>query len=183
MEFRFTDPATDFADGILVLRTYHRDFLIRGQRLLDLVEAIDEYGMTETYANTCVEFHCYYTRANHLHHQDEESALFPLLARRSYLIDGMLERLALDHEEIDESWSELAALLSAPEALRGSNKLLRSAREFEKLQREHLTREDEDFLPVIDTMLTQEARLNAGRKMATLRFPARAASLPATSMA
>lgn len=183
MEFRFTDPAYDFADGIQVLRAYHRDLLIRGQQLLELAEAIDEHGMTEGRANACIEFHCYYTWANKLHHQDEEHGLFPLLVSRSFLIDGMVERLTMDHEEIEESWYELAKLLANPERLRGTAKLLRSAREFEKLQREHLTREDEDFLDVVGSMLNRRQRSDMGRKMAMLRSPAGTGSLRAKSTA
>ena len=169
MQFRFIDPVDDFTDGVQVLRIYHKDFLERGERLLLLVEDIHKNGMSESSAGRCVEFHSYYTRANRLHHQDEEFALFPLIINQSFLIDGMIERLTLDHEEIEESWDELARLLGAPEKMIGMGKLRRLVREFEKLQREHLLREDEDFLDQAESILTPAQRVEMGGKMAALR--------------
>lgn len=169
MQFRFIDPVDDFTDGMQVLRGYHEDFLERGKQLLLLVEDIHNNGMNESSASRCIEFHSYYTRANRLHHQDEEAALFPLIINQSFLIDGMIERLTLDHEEIEESWNELAVLLSAPEKITGTGKLQRLAREFEKLQREHLLREDEDFLDQVEALLSSAQCIEMGKKMAALR--------------
>ncbi|MGH8601941.1 MAG: hemerythrin domain-containing protein [Gammaproteobacteria bacterium] len=112
MQFQFIEPAEDFSDGLNVLYSYHQQFLERGRELLALVDRIQSDGMNEEHAYQCVQLHCYYQRANPLHHQDEERVLFPLIVQRSFLIDGMIERLALDHEEIEEAWVELAPLLS-----------------------------------------------------------------------
>ena len=169
MEFRYVDPVTDFSNGMQVLRRYHGEFLEKGALLLTLVDHIHDSGMNESSAVQCIEFHGYYTRANKLHHQDEELALFPLIVNRSFLIDGMIERLALDHEEIEEVWGELSGLLSTPEKIPGMGKLRSITREFEKIQREHLLRENEDFLDKVETMLTPTQKIEMGWKMATMR--------------
>ena len=41
--------------------------------------------------------------------------------------------------------------------------------EFEKILRDHLTREDEDFSPQIEKLLTTEQIKQAGEKMAEIR--------------
>lgn len=169
MKFRFIDPATDFADGLRVIQVYHDDFLERGRDLLELVDTINRDGINEVTAYQCVEFHNYYTRANKLHHQDEEHALFPAIVNRTFLIDGMIERLTLDHEEIEEGWDELSPLLATPEKITTAGKLNRLAEEFEKVQREHLVRENEDFLELVATELFNNERADIGRKMAMLR--------------
>lgn len=169
MEFRFIDPVRDFSDGMAALRHYHEDFLVRGKRLLALAKMIDADGINESLAYQCVEMHCYYTRANNLHHRDEEHVLFPLIVNRSELVDGMIERLALDHEEIERSWCVLAEFLSRPECITNSNALLAAAADFEKLQREHLLRENEDFLPYIEKLLDKDQHAVIGRKMAAMR--------------
>jgi len=125
--------------------------------------------MNEAYANQCMNTYCHYEHANHLHHQDEEQALFPLLVNHSALIDGMIERLMLDHEEIEKAWSLLAVQLKQPEAIKDFARLQVLAIEFEKLQREHLTREDEDFSPLVKAILSPEQRAQIGAKMAELR--------------
>ncbi len=88
---------------------------------------------------------------------------------QSPLIDGMLERLTLDHEEIEEEWEALASRLSQPEHIRDFGELQILARDFEKVLREHLTRENEDFLPQIKTLLMSEQLLQSGDIMQQLR--------------
>jgi len=169
MQFKYTDPVTDFSDGLVALKAYHEDFLGRGKPLLQLVFDLKNKGMNEVYANQCMNTYCHYEYANHLHHQDEEQALFPLLVNHSALIDGMIERLMLDHEEIEKAWSLLAVQLKQPEAIKDFAGLQVLAIEFEKLQREHLTREDEDFSPQVKAILSNEQRAQVGAKMAELR--------------
>jgi len=169
MEFRYSDPVTDFSNGLLVLKTYHEDFLVRGVKLLDLVAEIKQQGMNESLANQCAAMFCHYGYANDLHHQDEEQALFPLLVGQSVIIDGMIERLMMDHEEIEKSWTLLAEKLSSPEQINGFDQLIQIAGDYEKIQREHLTREDEDFSPKVKAILNAEQIQQAGKKMAELR--------------
>ncbi len=169
MEFKYTDPATDFSDGLMALKAYHEDFLTRGNALLQLAFELKAKGMKEQCANQCMAAFCHYEHANHLHHQDEEQALFPLLVGKSVLFDGMIERLMLDHEEIEAAWLALAEQLKQPELITDFEALQKKAVEFEKMQREHLTREDEDFSPLVKAELTTKQRAEVGAKMAELR--------------
>ncbi len=169
MEFKFTDPAKDFSNGLQVITDYHQDFLSRGLQLVDLAKEIQKQGMTQELANQCMEMYCHYSHATLLHHKDEEEALFPLLADQSSLIIGMMERLIMDHEEIEESWGKLSSRLSHPENITNSDHLVHLTTEFEKILRDHLTREDEDFGPQIKKILNPEQLEQAGKKMAKLR--------------
>ena len=169
MEFRFTDPATDFSDGIKVIECYHQNFLDRGRELLTLVDEIIGQGINENLANRCIDMHCHYFHANRLHHLDEEQGLFPLLANQSLLFDGMVDLLIQDHEEIEDDWEPLARMLADPEHITDPKKLQELARSFEKRQREHLTREDKDLLPKVEELLTSEQKKQAGKTMAKLR--------------
>jgi len=169
MEFKYTDPATDFSNGLQVIQDYHQDFLVRGRRLVALAKEIKQQGMTEELANQCMDMYCHYSHATHLHHKDEEEALFPLLVNQSSLVIGMIERLMLDHEEIEESWRELSARLNNPELITNADHFLHLTIEFEKILRDHLTREDEDFSPQIEKLLTTEQIKQAGEKMAAIR--------------
>lgn len=170
MEFKFTDPVTDFSDGLNVVKTYHRDLLIRGQALLTLVEEISEFDMNETLANRCIDMHCYFFHANRLHHLDEELGLFPcLISSQSQLFNGMVERLMIDHKEIEADWSALEQFLANPEQINDSQQLRELATAFEKSQREHLTREEEDFLPKVEQLLSLEQRRETGLTMAKVR--------------
>jgi len=169
MEFKYTDPVTDFSDGLVALKAYHEDFLTRGEKLLQLAFELEAKGMNEGYANQCMAMFCHYEHANHLHHQDEELALFPLLVGKSALFDGMIERLMLDHEEIEAAWLALAEQLKNPVGITDFGRLKALAFEFEKMQREHLNREDEDFSPQVKAELSDKQRVEVGHKMAELR--------------
>ncbi len=169
MEFRFTDPATDFSDGIKVIESYHQDFLKRGSELLGLAEEIISRGMNENLANRCVDMHCHYFHAGRLHHLDEEQGLFPLLENQSRLFDGMIDLLIQDHEEIEEDWEQLAGMLADPESITDTSLLRDLVKAFEKTQREHVIREDKDLLPKLEELLTIEQRQQAGEVMAKLR--------------
>jgi hemerythrin-like domain-containing protein len=169
MEFKFIDPATDFSSGLQVITDYHQDFLARGVQLVELAKDIKKQGMTEQLANQCMDMYCHYSHATNLHHKDEEEGLFPLLVDQSSLIIGMMERLIMDHEEIEESWAALSTRLSNPEQITNFDHLLHLTIEFEKILKEHLTREDEDFLPPIKKTLTAKEIKQAGKIMSELR--------------
>jgi iron-sulfur cluster repair protein YtfE (RIC family) len=165
----FQDPATDFSDGLKVLLAYHERFLLEGQRLMALAGTLAQQGLDEAGAAEALRLAEWYEHAMSLHHRDEERALFPRIVNRSFLIDGMIERLALDHDEIEASWGELAPLLRHPEEIANPKRLSQVAHPFEKLLREHLIRENEDFFPNLETLLASDRRRDIGLAMARLR--------------
>ncbi len=174
MKIQFIDPATDFSDGLAVIRAYHDSLLRHGRALLNLVTEIGDQSIDAKHAERLAWLYAYYQRATQLHHLDEERVLFPAIAGHGLLIDGMLERLALDHEEIEEAWRVLEIALNqfldhhlAPDNL--EEKIAR----FEKLQREHLLRENEDFLPQVERNLSPKQRKIMGLSMAAMRGKAR----------
>lgn len=170
MKIRFQEPAEDFTDGIEVICRYHDSFLAQGLRLLELVAEIEQISLNEERAFRLAELYVFYQQANRLHHQDEEKALFPAVVGRDLLLDGMLERLTLDHLEIEEAWQvltqDLQAILSQH---RVPKTITVKAARFEKLQREHLVRENEDFLPRLAAGLTSGQRQQAAEAMAKIR--------------
>jgi len=165
----FADPATDFGDGLKVLLAYHERFLVEGQRLVALAATRAQQGLDEAGAAEALRLAEWYENAMSLHHRDEERALFPRIVNRSFLIDGMIERLALDHDEIEALWGELAPLLRHPEEIANPKRLSQVAHPFEKLLREHIVRENEDFFPTLETLLASDRRRDIGLDMARLR--------------
>lgn len=169
MKFKFTDPATDFSDGLKVIKDYHESLLQKGETLLLVVDEVKQQGMNEALANRCIDLHCFYFHANRLHHLDEEQGLFPLLTDYSHFYNGMMDLLTHDHEEIEYDWQLLAQMLGKPEGISDNTKFHTLAMTFEKKQREHLKREEEDFLPKIELILSLAEKQQAGKKMSALR--------------
>jgi hemerythrin-like domain-containing protein len=165
----FQDPATDFSDGLKVLLAYHERFLVEGQRLMALATSVAQQSLDKTGAAEALRLAEWYENAMSLHHRDEERALFPRIVNRSFLIDGMIERLALDHDEIEAAWGELAPLLRHPEEIANPKRLSQVAHAFEKLLREHIVRENEDFFPNLEAFLASDRRPDIGLDMVRLR--------------
>ena len=165
----FQDPATDFSDGLKVLLAHHERFLVEGQRLVAFAATLAQQGLDEAGAAEALRLAEWYENAMPLHHRDEERALFPRIVNRSFLIDGMIERLALDHDEIEASWGELAPLLRHPEQIANPKRLSQVVHPFEKLLREHIVRENEDFFPNLETILASDRRRDIGLDMTRLR--------------
>jgi len=129
-----------------------------------------QQGLDEAGAAEALRLAEWYENAMPLHHRDEERALFPRIVNRTFLIDGMIERLALDHDEIEAAWGELAPLLRQPEEIANPKRLSQVvAHPFEKLLREHIVRENEDFFPSLEALLATEERRDIGQHMAELR--------------
>lgn len=95
--------------------------------------------------------------------------MLPLLVGQDLILDGMIERLTLDHEEIEQWWAELAGFLATPEKISDTNRPVEFALQFERLQREHLTRENENFQSRVDEALNIFHRQQVGQGMASLR--------------
>jgi iron-sulfur cluster repair protein YtfE (RIC family) len=165
----FQDPATDFSDGLKVLLAYHERFLLEGRRLMAFAATLAQQCLDEAGAAEALRLTEWYENAMPLHHRDEERALFPLIVNRTFLIDGMIERLALDHDEIEAAWGELVPLLRHPKEIAKPKRLSQIAHPFEKLLREHIVRENEDFFPSLETLLAAEERRDIGQRMAELR--------------
>ena len=165
----FHDPATNFSDGLAVLLAYHERFLVEGQRLVAFAATLAQQGLDEAGAAKALRLADWYENAMPLHHRDEERALFPRIVNRTFLIDGMIERLALDHDEIEAAWGDLAPLLRHTEEIANPKRLSQVAHPFEKLLREHIVRENEDFFPKLETILASDRRRDIGRDMARLR--------------
>ena len=165
----FADPAIDFSDGLKILLAYHERFLVEGQRLMAFAATVAQKGLDEAGAAEALRLAEWYETAMPLHHRDEERALFPRIVNRSFLIDGMIERLALDHDEIEALWGELAPLLRHPEEIANPKRLSQVAHPFEKFLREHIVRENEDFFPKLEALLASDRRREIGLDMARLR--------------
>jgi iron-sulfur cluster repair protein YtfE (RIC family) len=165
----FQDPATDFSDGLKVLLAYHERFLVEGQRLVQFGATLAQQGLDEPGVAEALRLAEYFKNAMPLHHHDEERALFPRIVNRSFLIDGMIERLAMDHDEIEAAWGELAPLLRHPEELANPKHLSQVAHPFEKLLRGHIVRENEDFFPPLKMLLSVDQIRHIGQAMARLR--------------
>ncbi len=169
MSSQYIEPLQDFSDGLAVLKAYHGRMLGCCEALRALARGIETenpQGDLETVAEEIVTF---LSTATDLHHRDEEQALFPELADAPGLVGLMVERLEEDHEELEGLWARLAPWLREPQSLPRTPGFVQTARRFAQLLQWHIGREDENFFPQAETLLTAGQRRRIGTAMARLR--------------
>ncbi len=165
-----TEPAPDFDDALAVLRGYHRVMLDLCDSLKELSRQV-EFDKKGSDFNTITRtvYH-YFVVATELHHRDEEQALFPqLVSSSSTLMAPMMERLEEDHVEIEQVWNFLAPLLMSPETIDNSGNFCKAAHRFAQLLQWHIEREEDNFFPEVEKILSMEQRCAIGAEMAKHR--------------
>lgn len=111
----------------------------------------------------------YFSTSARLHHRDEEEDVFPLINRQSMKIADLIHQLRRQHEKLDQLWASLApALRTVPK--QGFDAEFRACvTEFCTLSREHVQRENREFLPLASSSLSSQQLGIIGEKMAARR--------------
>ena len=160
-----------FDDPIGFIRREHDRQCEICYQLEDMVNALDQppdLGQVELIRGFLAE-------DLNLHVQDEETDLFPALARRCKsheLVDEILYQLTSEHE-LDRGLIDpiLDALREIAEGRAAQNtaRLARSVRAFVETQHRHLNWENRVILPMAETHLTAADKQAIGRSMAVRR--------------
>ena len=109
---RYTEPAADFSDALLVIRDYHAHFFALCEGLAQLVEEIELRAISVGFSTRARQLRHDFMVAFALHHHDEEHTLFPCVKHSSRLVlDEILRQVEAEHLEIDLVWNWLMPLL------------------------------------------------------------------------
>jgi hemerythrin-like domain-containing protein len=150
-----------FDDPIGLLRACHEKMLAH----LDLLESL----ITTPDAATARQVVRYFTTSAPLHHRDEEEDLFPRLNRQSMKIAELIFSLKKEHEQLDQLWSELLPGLKQLPAGGFDSAFIEQVNAFCTMCREHIQRENRDFLPLASSSLSQQDLGVVGEAMASRR--------------
>jgi len=180
-EVDFSEPVPGFDDAIAVLHGYHTVMLNLCSTLRGLAKQVEFDSKESSFNTDAVNLYNYFMVATELHHRDEEKVLFPCLApSSSLLISPMMVRLEEDHEEIEQVWEFLAPLLDEPESIVHESTdrckdFVKASNRFAQLLQWHIEREEENFFPEVEKILSQKQLRTIGEKMAKLRSQAASA--------
>jgi hemerythrin-like domain-containing protein len=103
------------------------------------------------------------------HHRDEEEDLFPRLNRQSMKLADLVHRLKQEHAELDRLWSEIATGLRRLAAAREEPAFREAVQAYCALLRDHIARENQEFLPLAASSLSRAALGEIGEAMAARR--------------
>jgi hemerythrin-like domain-containing protein len=160
-----TPELPGFDQPLEMLEACHQKMLEHCDLLERLIQHINEQGVDMEASGAAGRVFRYFNTSAKLHHQDEEQDLFPLLSRQTIKIAELIHGLRQDHQRMNELWSQLAPGLKRPQELEGNEALQDLAREFIGLYREHIRRENKEFIPLASHSLSTRQLKDAGDAM------------------
>lgn len=166
---RFPERMPGFEEPLALLRACHTGMLDHCDLLERLVALPDDGTREEAAREAMRKVIGYFTSSAPLHHQDEESDLFPLLIRQSLKLADLIHSLKQEHRKLATLWEALLPELQRLPELADSRSLTEKAAAFCELNRQHIRRENTEFLPLAESSLSRRQLKDIGIAMAGRR--------------
>lgn len=157
----FPEQLPGFDDPLGLLRACHKKMLAHCELLEGLPAAPDTAVAQQVLR--------YFSTNAVTHHRDEEEDLFPRLNRQSMKLADLVHRLKKEHAELDRLWAGIATGLRQPAKARDDPAFAESVQVFCTLLRDHIARENAEFLPLATSSLSRAALDEIGEAMAARR--------------
>lgn len=167
-DFPFPQPAPGFDDPLGLLRACHMRMLMHCATLEKLPAQL-QAGNAGELGETVEKLRHYFNTAAHLHHQDEERDLFPLLEEQSPDFNAAVRELSGEHPELETAWNTLDTLLAELAAIDDTDALDASIRAFTNAYRQHIQKEEQTILMPAEQALNEHDIKRLGRAMARRR--------------
>jgi len=163
--------APDFNDPLGLLKACHQRILGFCELLVKIVGHIAASGVDDDVKKAANKVHYYFSTAAILHHQDEELDLFPILVGESLKIATIIHELKQDHVNLDKTWKQLEPLLAKPDSIKNTDDFNQHVEKFCSTYREHIQKEEDNFLSMAQHMLSTEQLQQLGNRMKDRRKP------------
>jgi hemerythrin-like domain-containing protein len=163
------DELPGFDEPLALLRACHKNILAHCDRLEALLAHIDEQGIDDEARKAARDIVHYFSGSTLLHHRDEEEDLFPRLNRQSLRIAELIQDLKQEHSKLDQLWENMVSELKPLPDQHFSDGFLQATRDFCTLSRQHVNRENMEFLPLAASSLSQLDLDEIGASMAARR--------------
>ena len=163
------DKLPGFDEPLALLRACHKNILAHCDRLEALVLHVEAQGIDDEARKTARDIVRYFSTSARLHHRDEEEDLFPRLNRQSLRIAELIQDLKQEHTRLDQLWEVMVTELKSLPGNGFSDDFLQANRDFCTLSRQHVNRENMEFLPLAASSLSQLDLGEIGESMAARR--------------
>ena len=158
-----------FDEPLALLRACHKNILDHCDRLENLITHIDTQGIDDEARKAARNIVRYFSTSALLHHRDEEEDLFPRLNRQSIRIAELIRDLKQEHIKLDQLWEIIIPELKKLPDDNFSDNFLQASSEFCALSRQHVNRENMEFLPLVANSLSELELTDIGECMAARR--------------
>jgi hemerythrin-like domain-containing protein len=158
-----------FDEPVALLRACHSRILEHCDLLDTIVARLRDGTPDDASREAARKIVTYFSTSARLHHQDEEKDVFPLLIRQSLKLAELIHGLKQMHTELDTLWTSLEPELKRFPTVTETDAFIEAAGRFCELNREHIRRENMDFLPLADSSLSSRQLKDIGMAMAGRR--------------
>ncbi|MCA1856845.1 pyridoxamine 5'-phosphate oxidase [Massilia oculi] len=164
------DPAPDFGQPIAVLKHCHGRIRKQLATLDKLLAHLPEFGADEQARQAAAAVLKYFEQAAHLHHEDEEQDLIPMLRALAQGEDAAtLQALApvilQDHKDMDALWQDLHEQLTAIAEGTAATLSASAVQRFIQRYAAHMEREESTLAPMALRLFGPEQMAQMGAAM------------------
>jgi len=164
-----TETLPGFDQPLALLRACHTKILAHCELLEQLSANLGNADKAEEVRGAAHQVIRYFSTSARLHHQDEETDLFPLLTRQSLKLAELVHGLRQEHRELDAQWAAIADDLKRPLEIGDQAAFAGRVHAFCELNRRHVRRENMEFLPRAESSLSNRQLKDIGAAMAARR--------------
>ena len=179
------DTAPDFDQPIAVLKHCHGRIRKQLATLEKLLEHLPQHGADDQARQAASAVLRYFDKAAHLHHDDEEQDLIPMLRATAQgddaaILQALAPTILQDHKDMDALWQDLHEQLTAIAEGMGTALSESQVRRFVASYTSHMEREESNIAPMALRLFSPEQMARLGQAM-QLRRGIAASGTPATT--
>jgi pyridoxamine 5'-phosphate oxidase len=188
MTLHLHDTAPDFDQPIAVLKHCHDRIRKQLATLDKLLAHLPEFGADEQARQAAGAVLKYFEKAAHLHHDDEEQDLIPMLrsvaqGEDAAALQALAPVILQDHKDMDAIWQDLHEQLTA--IAEGQSTVLSASavQRFSQRYSAHMEREEGTMAPMALRLFSPEQMAQLGKSMQARRGIGSASPAPAIGQA
>ena len=188
MTLNLHDTAPDFDQPIAVLKHCHDRIRKQLATLDKLLAHLPEFGADEQARQAAAAVLKYFEKAAHLHHDDEEQDLIPMLravaqGEDAATLQALAPVILQDHKDMDAIWQDLHEQLTA--IAEGQSTVLSASavQRFSQRYLSHMEREEGTMAPMALRLFSPEQMAQLGKAMQARRGIGLASPAPAIGQA
>ena len=182
------DPAPDFDQPVAVLKHCHGRIRKQLATLEKLLTHLTEHGADEQARQAAQAVLKYFEKAAHLHHDDEEQDLIPMLravaqGEDAATLQALAPTILQDHKDMDAMWQDLHEQLTAIADGSSTQLSASTVQRFSQRYLSHMEREESTMAPMAVRLFSPEQMAQLGQAMRQRRNIAPNPSEPANGNA
>lgn len=164
------DPAPDFDQPVAVLKHCHSRIRKQLATLEKLLAHLPQHGADEQARQAAQAVLKYFEKAAHLHHDDEEQDLIPMLhavaqGEDAATLRALAPAILQDHKDMDAMWQDLHEQLSAIADGSATQLSASTVQRFSERYLSHMEREESTMAPMAVRLFSPEQMAQLGRAM------------------